>query len=77
MPSTRYLVTAAAVGALAGALGALWVTVGEAQGLTLAPGQPAAVPGTCEQHAATADNAAPRPTEASKPVVDEGVVRCP
>ena len=47
MPSLRYLLTAAALGTGEGALGALWVTVAEAQGLTLASPPPAetAMPG--------------------------------
>lgn len=48
MPSLRHLLTAAALGTLAGALGALWVTVAEAQGLMLASPPPAdSAPGAC------------------------------
>jgi hypothetical protein len=78
MPSPRHILTAAALGALAGALGALWVTVADAQGLTMpTPRRQAVAPRACVQRVTTADNSTPRPTEASKPVVDDRVIGCP
>lgn len=83
MPRTEHMVLAAALGVLGGAMVALWVTVAEAEGLGGAP-SPAAAPraraagATCAPRlSARADSSAPRPTEASKPVVDGEAARCP
>jgi hypothetical protein len=40
MPSLRNIMTALAVGALGGALCAIWFTIAEAQGLTSTPRSP-------------------------------------
>ena len=77
MPSTRHILTAAALGALGGTLSALWVTIAEAQGIAPLPARAAAAPAACAQPVAVADSSAPRRREASKPVVDAGGIGCP
>ncbi|HYS82232.1 MAG TPA: hypothetical protein VEM76_16105 [Anaeromyxobacteraceae bacterium] len=62
MPNSSSFFAAVALGALCGALGALWITVAEAQGLDVSFVQRAA--------SKPADTYSPRPTPAPKPVVD-------
>ena len=67
MPSSSSFITAAALGVLCGALGALWITLAEAQGLDIPFVQRAA--------SKLADTYSPRPTPAPKPVVDAAAAR--
>jgi len=83
MPSTRSLFNAVVLGVLCGALGALWITVAEAQGrdiplLRRAAPRPTAAPvAGAGEAVVAADMPSPRPTAAPKPVVDESPPQCP
>jgi anti-sigma factor RsiW len=76
MPSSSSFFAAAALGVLCGALGALWITLAEAQGLDVpfvqrAASRPAGGKLICASGAqSAADIYSPRPTPAPKPVVD-------
>jgi hypothetical protein len=76
MPSSSSFFTAAALGVLCGALGALWITLAEAQGLDVpfvqrVASKPVRAEASCAGGALSpADTYSPRPTPAPKPVVD-------
>jgi len=76
MPSSSSFLSAAALGVLCGALGALWITLAEAQGLDVpfvqrVASKPASAQLFCTGGAGSpADTYSPRPTPAPKPVVD-------
>ena len=83
MPSLKFIAAAAALGALGGALGGLWMRVRESQAMEVpiiqrAPAREAAIPAVCAGGAVVvADTSSPRPTPAPKPVVDATPGRCP
>lgn len=73
MPSSRLIFTAVAVGALGGALSALWITIAESQGQRppwLPPVDALGRAAEAATAATAAHRSAPHPTQASKPVVD-------
>ena len=76
MPTSSSFFAAAALGVLCGALGALWITLAEAQGLDVpfvqrAASKAARAEVICASGApSAADTYSPRPTPAPKPVVD-------
>lgn len=76
MPSSRSILTAVAVGALGGALSALWITIAESQGQRppwLPPSEP--LTRAAEAAAEVSHRSAPSPMQAPKPVVDGAPAR--